>query len=99
MIVFNVIIMIIAIMIIILIEQDATFTFIDVAPQWQSFNAGDIYIIEIIDSQNQTLQTYMWGCVNSWWFITGNWLDIENGVRYLAEQVYEKSLSSSHLDD
>jgi len=36
--------------------QDATFTFIDVAPQWQSFNAG-------------------------------NWLDIENGVRYLAEQV------------
>ena len=67
MIVVNVIIMIIAIdiMIIILIEQDATFTFINVAPQWQSFNAGDIYIIEIIDSQYQTLQTYMWGCVNS----------------------------------
>ena len=45
MIVFNVKIMIIAIniMIIILIEQDATFTFIDVAPQWQSFNAGNIY--------------------------------------------------------
>jgi len=38
--------------------QDATFTFIDVAPQWQSFNAG-------------------------------NWLDIENGVRYLAEQIGE----------
>ena len=59
MIVVNVIIMIIAIdiMIIILIEQDATFTFINVAPQWQSFNAGDIYIIEIIDSQYQTLQT------------------------------------------
>jgi len=36
--------------------QDATFTFIDVAPQWQSFNAG-------------------------------NWLDIENGVRYLAEKI------------
>ena len=67
MIVVNVIIMIIAIdiMIIILIEQDATFTFINVAPQWQSFNAGDIYIIEIIDSQYQTLQTYMWRCVNS----------------------------------
>ena len=47
MIVVNVIIMIIAIdiMIIILIEQDATFTFIDVAPQWQSFNAGDIYTL------------------------------------------------------
>ena len=36
--------------------QDATFTFIDVAPQWQSFNAG-------------------------------NWLDLENGVRYLAEYI------------
>ena len=56
-IVFNVIIMIIAIMIIILIEQDATFTFINVAPQWQSFNAGNIYIIEIIDSQYQISQT------------------------------------------
>ena len=37
--------------------QDATFSFIDVAPQWQSFNAG-------------------------------NWLDVENGVRFLAEYVY-----------
>ena len=37
--------------------QDATFTFIDVAPQWQSFNAG-------------------------------NWLDVENGIRYLAEYFY-----------
>ena len=37
--------------------QDATFTFIDVAPQWQSFNAG-------------------------------NWLDVENGIRYLAEYYY-----------
>ena len=63
-IVFNVIIMIIAIMIIILIEQDATFTFIDVAPQWQSFNAGDIYIIEIIDSQNQTPNQYICRCVS-----------------------------------
>ena len=38
-------------------SQDATFSFIDVAPQWQSFNAG-------------------------------NWLDVENGVRFLAEYVY-----------
>ena len=37
--------------------QDSTFTFIDVAPQWQSFNAG-------------------------------NWLDVENGIRYLAEYYY-----------
>ena len=37
--------------------QDSTFTFIDVAPQWQSFNAG-------------------------------NWLDVENGVRYLAQYLY-----------
>ena len=37
--------------------QDSTFTFIDLAPQWQSFNAG-------------------------------NWLDVENGIRYLAEYFY-----------
>ena len=37
--------------------QDATFTYIDVAPQWQSFNAG-------------------------------NWLDVENGIRYLSEYFY-----------
>jgi len=37
--------------------QDATFSFIDVAPQWQSFNAG-------------------------------NWLDVENGIRFLAEYVF-----------
>jgi len=37
--------------------QDATFTYIDVAPQWGSFNGG-------------------------------NWLDVENGIRYLAEYFY-----------
>ena len=37
--------------------QDATFTYIDVAPQWASFNGG-------------------------------NWLDVENGIRYLAEYFY-----------
>merc|ERR550519_2541828 len=26
--------------------QDATFTFIDVAPQWQSFNAGNWLVVE-----------------------------------------------------
>ena len=38
-------------------QQDSTFTFKDVAPQWQSFNAG-------------------------------SWLDVENGVRYLAQYLY-----------
>ena len=38
-------------------QQDSTFTFKDVAPQWQSFNVGRL-------------------------------LDVENGVRYMAQYLY-----------